>query len=104
MVIKNEKLNELIKEKGSKRVITLYINRKINLTRKQLNLVLENEKKEKENEKKTKIKTISLRLTEWEYQELQNVLKITKQSQSTFITIAILEKIQRIGGKSWKAK
>lgn len=52
MVIKNEKLNELIKEKGSKRVITLYINRKINLTRKQLNLVLENEKKEKENEKK----------------------------------------------------
>ena len=46
--------------------------------------------------KKTKIKTISLRLTEWEYQELQNVLKITKQSQSTFIIIAILEKIQRI--------
>ena len=49
--------------------------------------------------KKTKIKTISLRLTEWEYQELQKVLKITKQSQSTFITIAILEKIQRIVGK-----
>lgn len=52
MVIKNEKLNELIKEKGSKRVITLYINRKINLTRKQLNLVLENKRKEEYNEKK----------------------------------------------------
>ena len=45
MVIKNETLNELIKEKGSKRVITLYINGKINLTKKQLDLVLENEKK-----------------------------------------------------------
>ena len=42
MIIKNEKLNELIKEKGSKRVITLYINGKINLTKKQLDLVLEN--------------------------------------------------------------
>ena len=52
MIIKNKTLNELIKEKGSKRVITLYINRKINLTRKQLNLVLEKKKKEKENEKK----------------------------------------------------
>lgn len=49
--------------------------------------------------KKTKIKTISLRLTEWEYQELQKVLKITQQSTSTFMTIAMLEKIQRIGGK-----
>ena len=45
MIIKNEKLNEWIKEKGSKRVITLYINGKINLTKKQLDLVLENEKK-----------------------------------------------------------
>ena len=45
MIIKNETLKELIKEKGSKRVITLYINGKINLTKKQLNLVLENEKK-----------------------------------------------------------
>ena len=45
MIIKNKDLNELIKEKGSKRVITLYINGKINLTKKQLDLVLENEKK-----------------------------------------------------------
>ena len=45
MIIKNETLKELIKEKGSKRVITLYINGKINLTKKQLDLVLENEKK-----------------------------------------------------------
>ena len=52
MVIKNEKLNELIKEKGSKRVITLNIKRKIKLTRKQLNLVKKKKKKEKENEKK----------------------------------------------------
>ena len=49
--------------------------------------------------KKTKIKTIALRRTEWAYQELQKVLKITKQSKSTFMTIAMLEKIQRIGGK-----
>lgn len=49
--------------------------------------------------KKTKTRMIALRLTEWEYQELQNVLKITNQSQSTFIIIAILEKVQRIGGK-----
>lgn len=49
--------------------------------------------------KKTKTKMIALRLTEWEYQELQNILKITKQSQSTFITNAMLEKIQRIGCK-----
>ena len=46
MIIKNEKLNELIKEKGSKRVITLYINGKINLTKKQLDLVLEMKKGE----------------------------------------------------------
>lgn len=52
MIIKNEKLNELIKERGNKRVITPYINRKINLTRKQLNLVLENKRKEAYNEKK----------------------------------------------------
>ena len=47
MIIKNKDLNELIKEKGSKRVITLYINGKINITKKQLNLVLENEKRRK---------------------------------------------------------
>ena len=46
MIIKNKDLNELIKEKGSKRVITLYINGKINLTKKQLDLVLEMKKGE----------------------------------------------------------
>ena len=49
--------------------------------------------------KKTKTKVLNIRLSEWEYQELQNILKITKQSQSTFITNAMLEKIQRIAGK-----
>ena len=37
---------------GLERIEAYGINRKINLTRKQLNVVLENEKKEKENEKK----------------------------------------------------
>ena len=49
---KKWKIKRINKRKRNKRVITLYINRKINLTRKQLKLVLENEKKEKENEKK----------------------------------------------------
>lgn len=48
----------------------------------------------------TKTKFVGIRLTEWEYQELMEALKITKQSISSFITIAMLEKTQKILGEN----
>lgn len=44
-------------------------------------------------------KTITIRLTEWELQELEKTLKITKQNRSRFIVMAMLEKIQKIKGE-----
>lgn len=47
-----------------------------------------------------KTKMIAVRLTEWEEQQLKRAIKITKQSMSAFIVMAMLEKAQKIkGGK-----
>jgi len=43
-----------------------------------------------------KTKFVSLRLTEWEYEQLMCAISITKQSKSRFITMAFLEKAQKI--------
>ena len=42
------------------------------------------------------IKTISLRLSKFESEELDKILKITGMSTSAFIRMAMLEKIQKI--------
>lgn len=49
--------------------------------------------------KKTKTKALYIRLSEWEANELEKATKITGQSKSSFIVMAMLEKLQRIGGK-----
>lgn len=43
-----------------------------------------------------KTRFVSLRLTEWEYEQLMYAINITKQSKSRFITMAFLEKAQKI--------
>ena len=43
-----------------------------------------------------KTRFVSLRLTEWEYEQLMYAISITKQSKSRFITMAFLEKAQKI--------
>lgn len=48
----------------------------------------------------TKKKMIAVRLTEWEAEQLKKATKITKQSTSAFIVMAMLEKAQKVkGGK-----
>ena len=50
--------------------------------------------------KKTRTKTLHIRLSEWEEQELNKAISITKQTKTSFVAMAILEKVQRIiGGK-----
>lgn len=44
----------------------------------------------------TKKKMIAVRLTEWEEKQLKRATKITKQSKSAFIVMAMLEKAQKI--------
>jgi hypothetical protein len=43
MYLKNKNLNKILKEKGKKYVLTMFINWKINLTHKQLKRVLKYE-------------------------------------------------------------
>ena len=47
----------------------------------------------------TKKKMIAVRLTEWEAEQLKKATKITKQSMSSFIVMAILEKAQKVKGE-----
>lgn len=47
---------------------------------------------------KTKTERVTIRMTEWEHEQLMKSLKVTKQSASNFIVMAILEKSQRIKG------
>lgn len=55
--------------------------------------------------KKTRTKILNIRLSEWEEQELNKAINITKQTKTSFVAMAILEKVQRItGGKQWKKK
>lgn len=50
--------------------------------------------------KKTKTKVLNIRLSEWEYNELEKATKLTGQSMTSFLVMAMLEKAQRIkGGK-----
>ena len=42
------------------------------------------------------VKTISLRLSKFELEELEKILQITGMSSSAFIRMAMLEKIQKI--------
>lgn len=49
--------------------------------------------------KKTKIRVLNIRLSEWEFNELEKVTKMTGQSKTSFLVMAMLEKVQRIGGK-----
>ena len=53
--------------------------------------------------KKTRTKILNIRLSEWEEQELNKAINITKQTKTSFVAMAILEKVQRItGGTSLK--
>ena len=47
--------------------------------------------------KKTKTKVLNIRLSEWEFNELEKATKLTGQSKTSFIVMAMLEKVQRIG-------
>lgn len=50
--------------------------------------------------KKTKTKVLNIRLSEWEFNELEKVTKMTDQSKTSFLVMAMLEKVQKIkGGK-----
>lgn len=49
--------------------------------------------------KKTKTRKIDIRLSEWEFNELERVTKLTGQSKTSFLIMAMLEKIQKIGEK-----
>ena len=49
--------------------------------------------------KKTKTRVLNIRLSEWELNELEKAIKLTGQSKTSFLIMAMLEKIQRIGGK-----
>lgn len=44
MIIKNKELNKMLKEKGRNYTITMYINNYFDLTKKQLELVMEYKK------------------------------------------------------------
>lgn len=46
--------------------------------------------------KKTKTKVLNIRLSEWEFNELEKATKLTGQSKTSFLVMAMLEKIQRI--------
>ena len=48
---------------------------------------------------KTKTKVLNLRLTDWELAELEKAVNITRQSKSSFIIMAMLEKSQKIKDK-----
>lgn len=56
--------------------------------------------------KKTRTKILNIRLSEWEEQELNKAINITKQTKTSFVVMAILEKVQRITGGQikWKKK
>ncbi|MBR5227535.1 MAG: hypothetical protein IKV94_02750 [Clostridia bacterium] len=41
MIIQNKQLKKMLKEKGRQYVLTMYINKKFDMTQKQLNYVLE---------------------------------------------------------------
>jgi uncharacterized protein (DUF1778 family) len=50
--------------------------------------------------KKTKTKVLNIRLSEWEFNELEKATKLTGQSKTSFLVMAMLEKVQKIkGGK-----
>lgn len=49
--------------------------------------------------KKTRTKILNIRLSEWEEQELNKAINITKQTKTSFVAMAILEKVQRITGE-----
>lgn len=51
---------------------------------------------------KTKTKVLNLRLTDWELAELEKAVNITKQSKSSFMIMAMLEKSQKIKDKGEK--
>lgn len=43
-----------------------------------------------------KTKLVAFKLTEWEYEQLMEATKITKQNKSRFIVMAMLEKAQKV--------
>ena len=50
--------------------------------------------------KKTKTKVLNIRLSEWEFNELEKATKLTGQSMTSFLVMAMIEKAQKIkGGK-----
>ena len=50
--------------------------------------------------KKTKTRVLNIRLSEWEFNELEKATNLTGQSKTSFLIRAMLEKVQRIkGGK-----
>lgn len=50
--------------------------------------------------KKTKTKVLNIRLSGWEFNELEKATKMTGQSKTSFLIMAMLEKVQKIkGGK-----
>ena len=58
------------------------------------------QRRKKYMRKKTRTKILNIRLSEWEEQELNKAINITKQTKTSFVAMAILEKVQRItGGK-----
>ena len=51
--------------------------------------------------KKTKTKVLNIRLSEWEFNELEKATKLTGQSKTSFLIMAMREKVQRIRGILW---
>lgn len=50
--------------------------------------------------KKTKTRVLNIRLSEWEFNELEKATKLTGQNKTSFLVMAMLEKVQKIkGGK-----
>ena len=50
--------------------------------------------------KKTKTRVLNIRFSEWEFNELEKAIKLTGQSKTSFLVMAMLEKVQKIkGGK-----
>ena len=50
--------------------------------------------------KKTKTRVLNIRLSEWEFNELEKATKLKGQSKTSFLVMAMLEKVQKIiGGK-----
>lgn len=43
-----------------------------------------------------KTKLVAFKLTEWEYEQLMEATKITKQNKSRFIVMSMLEKAQKV--------